>query len=376
MRMYDCPRRLRWQIWTFYNALGHEPAGGRCRVSLLSSNDEGLDGLQESVSLRIPKKQGENAIQLLTKLKLLNRKLDKALGKQSLSHEKFPPRSQTVGSLEQVLAQKLPSSIIPLVSKSFDIIGDIAIIELSPPAELYEKSIAEALMKVHKNVKTVYSKAGPITDNLRLRPLHHVLGADRTETTHKELGCRFKIDISKAFFSPRLSAEHKRVAEQVRPGECVVDMFAGVGPFSILIAKRLNDVQVHAIDANPEAAKLIEENARMNKVQDRIKVWSGDARVVVHDNLSNIATRVIMNHPSQAREFLEPAYKALRRDGGILHYYTFAEGLDSESNARKELAAALDNSGWKIEKTIETHKVRGVAPMKWQIAIDAKLTPA
>ncbi len=367
----------------------------------MSSNDEGLDGLQESVSLRIPKKQGEYAIQLLTKLKLLNRKLapqivddvlhvplsrepqpeerrqlDKALGKQSLSHEKFPPRSQTVGSLEQVLAQKLPSSIIPLVSKSFDIIGDIAIIELSPPAELYEKSIAEALMKVHKNVKTVYSKAGPITDNLRLRPLHHVLGADRTETTHKELGCRFKIDISKAFFSPRLSAEHKRVAEQVRPGECVVDMFAGVGPFSILIAKRLNDVQVHAIDTNPEAAKLIEENARMNKVQGRIKVWSGDARVVVHDNLSNIATRVIMNHPSQAREFLEPAYKALRRDGGILHYYTFAEGLDSESNARKELAAALDNSGWKIEKTIETHKVRGVAPMKWQIAIDAKLTPA
>ena len=367
----------------------------------MSSNDEGLDRLEESASLRIPKKQGENAIQLLTKLKLLSRKLapqivddmlhvplsrepqpeerrqlDRALGKQNLSHEKFPSRAQTDGSLEEVLAQKLPSSIIPLISKSFDIIGDIAIIELSPTAEPYEKSIAEALMKVHKNLKSVYSKAGPIINNLRLRPLNHVLGADRTETIHKELGCRFKIDISRAFFSPRLSAEHKRVAEQVRPGECVVDMFAGVGPFSILIAKRLNDVQVHAIDANPEATKLIGENAKMNKVQDRIKVWSGDARVVVHDNLSGIATRVIMNHPSQSREFLEPAYKALRRDGGIVHYYTFVEGSDSESNARKELAAALDNSGWKIEKTIETHKVRGVAPMKWQVAVDAKFTPA
>jgi len=400
MRMYDCQRKLRWQIWTFYNALGHEPAG-RCRVTLLSRNDERIDDLQESVSLSIPKKQGEKAIQLLTRLKLLNRKLspqivddvlhvplfrelqpeerrqiERALGKQSLSHEKFPSRAQPVGSLEEVLEQKLPSSIIPLVSKSFDIIGDIAIIELSPTAEPYEKIIAEALMRVHKNVKTVYSKAGPITDNLRLRPLHHVLGTDRTETIHTELGCRFKIDISRAFFSPRLSAEHKRVAEQVRPGECVVDMFAGVGPFSILIAKRLNDVQVHAIEANPEAAKLIRENAKMNKVQDRIKVWFGDARVVVQENLSGIATRVIMNHPSQAREFLEPAYKALRLDGGIVHYYTFAEGLDSESNARKELAAALDNSGWKIEKTIETHKVRGVAPMKWQVAVDAKLTPS
>ena len=353
------------------------------------------------MSLNISKRQGENAIQLLARLKLLNRKLapqtindvlrvplsrapkpeelrklDRTLGQHNLSQEKFLSKSQTIGSLEQVLAQHLPSSIIPLVSKSFDVIGDIAIIELSPTGEPYEKLIAEALMMVHKNVKTVYSKAGPITDNLRLRPLHHVLGAKRTETIHKELGCRFKIDVSKTFFSPRLSAEHKRVAEQVQPGECVVDMFAGVGPFSILISKRLNDIQVHAIDVNPEAAKLIRENARMNKVQDRIKVWEGDARVVVKNSLSGVATRVIMNHPSQAWGFLEPAYNALRREGGIVHYYTFADGLDSESNATRELAAALDNSDWKIEKTIETHKVRGVAPLKWQIVIDAKLAPA
>jgi tRNA (guanine37-N1)-methyltransferase len=367
----------------------------------LSHIEEDSGRQQESVSLKISKKQGENAIQLLTKLKLLNRKLaprtvddvlhvplsrmpepeerrqlERALGKQSLSQEKFPSRSQAIGSLEQVLAQQLPSNIVPLVSKSFDIIGDIAIIEISPKTEPFEKNIAEALMKVHRNVKTVYSKAGPITDNQRLRPLHHVLGANTTETIHKELGCRFKIDISKAFFSPRLSTEHERVAEKVRPGECVVDMFAGVGPFSILIAKRLNDVEVHAIDANPEAATLMLENVRMNRVQDRVKVWSGDARAVIKKDLLGIATRVIMNHPSQARDFLEPACKTLRRDGGIVHYYTFADGLDSQSKAGKELAAALDNSGWKIEKTIATHNVRGVAPMKWQVAVDAKLAPA
>jgi tRNA (guanine37-N1)-methyltransferase len=355
----------------------------------------------ESVSIKIPKKQGEKAIQLLTKLKLLNkelapqtvddqlhvplsrapeqrerRQLDGVLGKQKLSKEKFPSRLQTIGSLEEILARQLPGSIIPLVSKSFDVIGDIAIIELSPRAKPFEKKIAEALMKVHKNVKAVYSKAGPITDNQRLRPIHHVLGANRTETIHKELGCRFKINISKAFFSPRLSTEHLRVAEQVQPGECVVDMFAGVGPFSILIAKRLEDVQVHAIDANPEAAKLIEENAGMNKVQDRIKVWSGDARDVVKNNLLGVATRVIMNHPSQAIEFLEPACEALRHDGGIVHFYTFAEGTDSESTARKEIAGALDNSGWKVERFVATRKVRGVAPMKWQVAVDARLAPA
>jgi tRNA (guanine37-N1)-methyltransferase len=367
----------------------------------LTVNEDDQGRFKESFSLNIAKKHGEDAIQVLARLKLLNRRLspqatndmlhiplsraprpaeqkqlDRALGTQTLSQEKFPSRLQTVGSLEKVLAQQLPSSIIPLVSKSFDVIGDIAIIELSPTAEPFESSIAEALMRVHKNVKTVYSKAGPINASQRLRPLHHVLGANRTETIHKELGSRFKIDISKAYFSPRLSAEHERVAEQVQPSECVVDMFAGVGPFSILIAKRLENVQVHAIDANPEAARLIRENVKMNKVQDRVTVWTGDAREVIKNNLSGVATRVIMNHPSQSREFLETTCETLRREGGIVHYYTFADGLESESNARKELSAALDNSGWKIEKNIETRKVRGVAPMKWQIAVDAKLAPA
>ena len=367
----------------------------------MSRNEEDPDNLQENLSLNIPKTQGENAIKLLAKLKLLNRKLapqttgdvlhvplsrapqpeeqkqlDRALGKQNLSQEKFPFMSPAVGSLEEVLAQQLPSSVVPLVSKSFDVIGDIAIIELSPTTEPFERNIAEAVMKVHKNVKTVYSKAGPITDNQRLRPLHHVLGTVRTETIHKELGCRFKIDISKAFFSPRLSSEHNRVAEQVRPGECVVDMFAGVGPFSILIARRLQEVQVNAIDANLEAAKLIRENARLNRVQDRVRVWAGDARTVIKDNLLGIATRVIMNHPSQAREFLLSACETLRRDGGVLHYYTFADGLDSESKARKELTNAVEGSGWTIENPAATHKVRGVAPMRWQVAVDAKLEPA
>jgi tRNA (guanine37-N1)-methyltransferase len=367
----------------------------------LSRNEEGSDSLQENLSLNIPKTQGENAIQILAKLKLLNGKLvpqttgdmlhvplsrapqpeeqqqlDRALGRPNLSQERFPSIWSAAGSLEKVLAQQLPSSIVSLVSKSFDVIGDIAIIELSPTTKPFEKNIAEALMKVHKNVKTVYSKAGAITDNQRLRPLHHVLGIDRTETVHKELGCRFKIDISKAFFSPRLSSEHNRVAEQVQPGECVVDMFAGVGPFSILIAKRFEDVQINAIDANLEAVKLIRENAKLNKVQDRIRVWPGDARAVIKDNLVGIATRVIMNHPSQSREFLEPACQTLRRDGGILHYYTFADGLDSESKARKEITNTIDGSVWTIESPVATHKVRGVAPMKWQIVVDAKLEPA
>jgi tRNA G37 N-methylase Trm5 len=111
----------------------------------------------------------------------------------------------------------------------------------------------------------------------------------------------------------------------------------------------------------------------MNKVQDRITVWSDDARVVVRNNLLGKATRVIMNHPSQAKEFLESACEALGRDGGIVHYYTFAGGTDNESKAEAELVGALDNSGWNVEKIMANRRVRGVAPSKWQVAVDAKL---
>ena len=364
-----------------------------------SHTERDSDHPEESASIKISKEKGESAIQLLAHMKLLNRKLaprttddmihlpltrkpsqrerheiEKALGKQSLAREKFRPRAQAVGSLEEILAQRVPPDIVPLVSKSFDIVGDIAIIELSLSAQKFERMIAEALMEVHKSVRTVYSKAGPITDSQRLRPLHLVLGENRSETIHKEYGCRFKVDVLKAFFSPRLSSEHERVAEQVKPNESVVDMFAGVGPFSILIAKRLEKVKVHAVDVNPEAAKLIEENARLNRVQDKITVWSSDARTVVRKVLSASADRIIMNHPSEARHFLEDAGRAIKQSGGTVHYYTFAEGEDCEIKAKQEFTDSLSNSHWEIERTT-AHRVRGVAPMKWQIAVDARIVP-
>lgn len=367
----------------------------------LNPSEPELDQLEDSISVKLSKKQGEAAIRLLTSLNLLNRalvpstandtillplvripkpmemaKLEELFGEPVLARESFRARSMAFGSFEEVLARQIPSDIVPLVSKSFDIIGDIAIIELSPSAEPFEETIAAGLMQVHKSLKTVYSKAGPIVDSQRLRPLRFVLGERRSETIHKEHGCRFKVDVSKSFFSPRLSAEHERIAEQVQPGECVIDMFAGVGPFSVLIAKRLDRVSVHAVDSNKDAAKLVKENAKLNRVQDKITVWAEDARTVVEKHLSGLADRVIMNHPSQAKNFLKDARRGIKRSGGVAHYYTFADGEDCEFKAREEFLSSMADSGWKIDGLPATHRVRGVGPMKWQIAIDAKLVPA
>ena len=232
-------------------------------------------------------------------------------------------------------------------------------------------------MTVHTNVKGVYSKAGPVSGEERIRPLKHLAGEARTSTIHKEFGCSFKVDIARAFYSPRLSGEHKRVADLVEPGEHVIDMFAGVGPFPILIAKQLSKVTVDAIDLNPEATMLLEENLRLNHVKGIVRVWNMDAReAILEEDLTGSASRVIMNHPSQARAFVDTACQALRRDGGILHYYTFAEGLEAQAYAVSELEDSLEAVDWNIEETLYIGKVRGTSPMAWQIAVDARVGPA
>src|SRR5437879_5972837 len=153
--------------------------------------------------------------------------------------------------------------------------------------------------------------------------------------------------------------------------------FEVIGHFPILIAKQLSNVTVDAIDLNPEATRLLEENLRLNHVKGMVRVWNMDAReAILEEDLTGSASRVIMNHPSQARAFVDTACQALRREGGILHYYTFAEGLEAQAYAVSELEDSLEAVDWNIEETLYIGKVRGTSPMAWQIAVDARVGPA
>jgi tRNA (guanine37-N1)-methyltransferase len=347
----------------------------------------------------VPRTSTEVALKLLSDMNLLDRDFDLRTEAGSISlplirgpkrieldalrleipqivveENEFEPRKSSLHSLEGALIGKVPGEVLTELPRSFDIVGDIAVLEFTSAIIAFEQQIAGAILEVHPNVKAVFAKTGPITGSERIRPLRHVAGEDRTETVHREFGCSFKVDLARVFFSPRLSTEHQRVATQVAEGERVVDMFAGVGPFSVLIAKTIKDVEVDAIDSNPIAAKLIEENARANRVESKIHVHAGDAKDVVRQ-LGHGATRVIMNHPSAARDFVEAACTVLALSGGIIHYYTFAEGEDSELKARTELSEALRGSGRKVGKLLEVRKVREVGPMNWQVVVDAEVSP-
>lgn len=361
---------------------------------------EALEEKRRRPSLRVPRNKTQLAIRLLAERDALDlgfqlkqeqqaiaiplarnldpvdlAKVNEEIPDMVVGTDEFIVRKNRPKTLEESLSGSLPAGIILQVPKSFDIVGDIAILELGPELVSYESRIAEAIMEVHPNTKSVFAKAGSISGIERIRPLRHIAGEDRTQTVHRESGCSFKVDLSTVFFSPRLSTEHQRVASRVGEGESVVDMFAGVGPFSILIAKTIKNVTVDAIDFNPEAAKLLAENVRLNKVASKVRVHSGDARNVVRTQLKRKMDRVIMNHPSSAREFVSAGCEALREAGGIIHYYTFSEGEHCEENACIEFRNAVEESDHKVEQIFSTRNVREVAPMRWQVAVDARVIP-
>lgn len=228
-------------------------------------------------------------------------------------------------------------------------------------------------MEVHKQTSTVLAKSGAVEGIYRLRDFEVIAGVKKTVTVHRENGCSYYVDIAKAYFSPRLSNEHNRVASQVEEGETVIDLFAGVGSFSILTAKIHEGVRIYAVDVNPDAIALLKKNIAVNRVEARVVPILGEARWIVGEKLMGVADRVIMNLPETAIEYVDVACDGLRAEGGIIHYYEFTKELKPLETANVRLTEAVSRSNRKVKRVLLAKKVREVAPHTWQVVLDAKI---
>lgn len=224
-------------------------------------------------------------------------------------------------NLRVLLADKLEPQELKLIYKSYDIVGDIAIIRVPEPLKERNKIIAETVMQTHKSIKAVWHQASAVSGHFRLRKLKWVAGENRTETTYREYGCLFKVDLEKCYFSPRLSFERMRIAQQVQPGEVISNMFAGVGCYSIVIAKHSKPEKIFSMDINPVAIQYMRENIKLNRVEEKVVPVKGDAKKVIEERLQNVADRVLMPLPEKAYEYLDYALLALKPTGGWIHYY-------------------------------------------------------
>lgn len=284
----------------------------------------------------------------------------------------FASRLRRPKTLIEALDGKIPPHLLVSLPRSFDVIGDIAILEIPSEIHDYSKLIGDALIEINKGVQTVMAKTSAVGGPFRLRDLEIIAGKGKTETIHRENGCTFLLDVSKVYFSPRLAYEHNRVAKLAKDNETVIDMFAGIGPFSILIAKTHKNTVVYAIDINPNAIHYIQESAGINKVADHVIPILGDANDVINNKLSCMADRIIMNLPEKALQFLEAALKALKPSGGIIHFYTFYGGEKTTKAAEDTLKDNIQNLGGKV-KSISGKIVKPSAPNESLICIDAEV---
>jgi len=262
-----------------------------------------------------------------------------------------------------------------VVYSAFDIVGDIAIIKMPKNCPVSSKEVAAALMNRHKKIKAVFLQASKVAGDFRLRSLTHVAGENRTRTVHRESGCFYAVDLETCYFSPKLSGERLRIAGLVQPGETVVNMFAGVGTFSVLIAKRQPTAKVYSIDINPVAFEFMKENARVNRVYGNVVPLLGDAKTIIEAQLKGCADRVLILLPEKAYEYLPAAVAALKSKGGWIHLHAFEHAYKTENPAesvRRKIGEASRGLARNLE-VASVRVVRSTGPNWWQLVADIKV---
>lgn len=274
--------------------------------------------------------------------------------------------------LKQVLGSILTPEETAQVYSAFDQIGDIVIIKIPEGLMPKKKLIADAILANVKTVKAVFAQVSPVKGDFRVRDLEFISGENRTITEHKEHACRFKVDVAKTYFSPRLSTERQRIANMVGDNETIINMFAGVGTYSVVIAKANKTCRVYSIDSNIVASELDKINAKLNKVQDRVVSICGDAAEVIKDRFAGQADRVLMPLPEKAKEFVDSAVLALK-EKGVVHYFAHIKA-DSKKAGQELGSKDAHNAFAKYDQHIlEIRVVREIGPRIYQIVADVSV---
>lgn len=267
--------------------------------------------------------------------------------------------------IKDYLRGKVGDEDLNRVVRGFEMIGDVVIVNIPDEIIHLKDLIVEAILRNHK-VKTILRKVGEVSGEFRIAS-YEVLYGGETETVAKEFGCRFLVDPTKVYYSSRLSSERGRIARMVGEGERVLVMFAGVGPYAILIAKLSKPREVVGVELNPKAAEYFRINVRMNKVEGIVKVYEGDVRDVV-PRLEGRFDRIVMPAPYSAREFVHLVRDKIEK-GGYVHYYTFA---GEEEDLTREIVKLFKRHGM-IVNVLNVRECGSFAPRVYRYVLDLKV---
>ncbi|MAG07672.1 hypothetical protein CMI46_02555 [Candidatus Pacearchaeota archaeon] len=254
--------------------------------------------------------------------------------------------------------------------KSYDVVGNIAILKFPEGVSKSEKvKVAKELLEERKSVKTVVEKSDRVKGRLRKIKTVYLAGEKTRIAEYVENGCVFRFDVDETYFSPRLSNERKEVALKIKKRDSVLVMFAGVGPFPIVIAKLSKAGEVVSNELNRKATKFARENVILNKLKN-VEVVQGDSRKVALDFAKKRKKfdKVVMPRPNLKDNFLDSAFQVVKK-GGIIFYYGFSKGREEVVSVIKEEAR---RAGRGI-RVLGVKKAGEIAPYKFRWRVDFKV---
>jgi len=254
--------------------------------------------------------------------------------------------------------------------RAFDILGNIAVVKFPKDFKIKDKKqFANKILKDNSSVRTILEKLGKVKGRLRKISTKHLAGEKTKEVLYKENRCIFRFNIDKTYFSSRLSNERKEIASKVRKGDEVLVMFAGVAPFSIVIAKNSDVEHVVSNEINKEANKYAKLNVELNKLKKKIEIFPGDIKKAA-EKLRNKRIKfdaIVMPRPRLKDSFLEQAFMLSKR-GTRIYYYDFCEADKTDLVTEK-----IKQEAKKFKKKIKILKVKSageIAPYKIRVRVD------
>ncbi|MBW3583034.1 MAG: class I SAM-dependent methyltransferase family protein [Euryarchaeota archaeon] len=273
-----------------------------------------------------------------------------------LDRSRFTRRETRPASYRDLLAD-LPQDLRPLLPSSFDIVGHVAIVKLPEALVAHTRHIADAVLQAQRNITTVALDKG-VKGELRVRDLEVVAGEPTLTTFHREHGVELEVALDRVYFSPRLATERRRLAERMAPGARVLDLFAGVGAFVVLVARDQAPAKVCAIDLNPDAVHLLGRNMERNRITAEVEVRTGDARLVAPR--TGDWDHVVMNLPHGAAAFLDVAAECVAPDGEVHLYAMVERATEADTVAALEVRlSGLTGAPWRV---VERRHVRNYSP--------------
>jgi tRNA (guanine37-N1)-methyltransferase len=248
----------------------------------------------------------------------------------------------------------------------FDILGDIAV--LNKPSENGEVADARKIIETNKRIKVVLCKSGSVSGEFRIPSYRKILGENRTSTIHHENRCSFYVDLASVHFSPRLVRERELIANDVKSSEIVLNMFGGLGSFSIEISKMRTHVMIFNVDINPESIRLCLRNIILNRQRGKIIAVLSDAKEFTQNLFQKKVDRILLPLPVKSKQYLNLAISKLN-DGGIIHYYDFIYASKNESPIKKAFAEISEIITNKNIIQTDGRIVKSMAPRCYLVSI-------